>query len=235
LDTISSLIIEGNFLIDKNGIKLIAMDPASVAMVTFHLLPSAFIDFSVDKQTTVTLSIDKLVNVLRRANVNDQVTLQLDEEANKMKILMKGKTNRNFSIPIIEGTKEEQKVPELKFNAKVELEAEVLKNAVKDAAMISDCLIFEADKDKLLLYSKGDYGDTQTEVTKESQSLISINVSEKSKAKYSIEYLDKMMKASKLADVVTIQFSSDYPIKMDFKSLDKLQLSFILAPRVDTE
>lgn len=229
------MIIEGNFIIDKDGIRLIAMDPASVAMVIFHLLPSNFIEYNTDKQTIITLSIDKLVNVLRRANVNDKVTLQLDEEENKLKILMKGKTSRHFSIPIIAGTKEEQKIPDLKFNSKIELDASILKNAVKDAAMISDCLVFEASKEGLKMYTKSDYGETETDVAKDSEGLISLNVNEKSKAKYSIEYLDKMIKATKFTDVLTIQFSTDYPIRMDFNVLDKLQLSFILAPRVDTE
>ena len=44
-----------------------------------------------------------------------------------------------------------------------------------------------------------------------------------------------MIKASKLADKVTIQFSKDYPLKIDYKVLDKLGLTFILAPRVSND
>jgi DNA polymerase III sliding clamp (beta) subunit (PCNA family) len=55
------------------------------------------------------------------------------------------------------------------------------------------------------------------------------------KSKYGIDYLDRMMKSDKVADTLTMHFGADYPIRMEFKKLDKLQLSFILAPRVETE
>ena len=54
-------------------------------------------------------------------------------------------------------------------------------------------------------------------------------------AKYSVEYLKKMIQGSKLADKVKIQFNKDYPLKLDYHTIDKVMLSFILAPRVESE
>ena len=64
---------------------------------------------------------------------------------------------------------------------------------------------------------------------------IKIEASEKVKAKYSIEYLKKMIGAGKLSENVELKFNKDYPLKIDFKAVDKLLLSFILAPRVENE
>ena len=55
------------------------------------------------------------------------------------------------------------------------------------------------------------------------------------KSKYSIEYLKKIIKGSKLADTVTLQFNKDYPLRLDYLVKDKLSLSIILAPRVSNE
>ena len=44
-----------------------------------------------------------------------------------------------------------------------------------------------------------------------------------------------MIGASKLSENVEIRFNKDYPLKIDFKAVDKLLLSFILAPRVENE
>jgi len=57
----------------------------------------------------------------------------------------------------------------------------------------------------------------------------------KIKSKYSIEYLKKMVIGGKLADKVSISFNNDYPLRLDFKAVDKMMLSFILAPRVENE
>ena len=44
-----------------------------------------------------------------------------------------------------------------------------------------------------------------------------------------------MITAGKLADNVTLFFNQDYPIKIEYKVIDKLLLSFILAPRVEND
>ena len=55
------------------------------------------------------------------------------------------------------------------------------------------------------------------------------------KSKYSVEYLKKIIKGSKLAENVVIQFDKDYPLKIDYIVKDKLSLSTILAPRVSND
>ncbi|MDP3734180.1 MAG: hypothetical protein Q8R37_03040, partial [Nanoarchaeota archaeon] len=57
----------------------------------------------------------------------------------------------------------------------------------------------------------------------------------KYKAKYSLEYLKKMVAGEKLSDTVSLRFNTDYPLKLEYKITDKLLLSFILAPRVDND
>ena len=64
---------------------------------------------------------------------------------------------------------------------------------------------------------------------------ITTDVQEKIKAKYSIEYLKKMIAGGKLAPNVKVMFNKDYPLKLEYKSVDKVMLSFILAPRVEND
>ena len=44
-----------------------------------------------------------------------------------------------------------------------------------------------------------------------------------------------MIAGAKLTDKVSLQFNNDYPLKIEYKQVDKLMLSFILAPRVDND
>jgi len=32
-----------------------------------------------------------------------------------------------------------------------------------------------------------------------------------------------------------VQFAKDYPLKLDFRSLNKLQMAFVLAPRIENK
>jgi proliferating cell nuclear antigen len=233
LDSIASLITEGTFKIGNDGIRLTAMDPASVAMVDFKILPSAFLDFSSQEEHIITLNIGNFVEVLRRARANDQVSFELAE--NKLRITMKGDFKRNFSIPLIDTPPGSQKIPELSFKGRIILSNSALREGIRDAAMVSDCVILEAEPTSFRIRSLGDTSETRMELTKDSMSLNELEVSSQIAAKYSIDYFDKMLKGSKVADTVKLQFSSDYPLRMDCTAVDKLQLSFILAPRVDTD
>ena len=232
-DSVSSLITEATFRLSNEGIELTAMDAASVAMVILKILPSAFIEYECDKEEQMTINIGNFVNVLKRAKANDKITLELGES--KLKIKMIGDFKRNFSIPLIDITQTQNKAPELSFKCKVELVSNALKDGIKDASMVSDCVIFEAKPDSFTIKSFGDLSETALELTKDSPSLISIECNEEIKAKYSIDYLEKMMKALKSNEKVTLKFSSDYPVRIDYASVDRFQLSYILAPRVDTE
>jgi DNA polymerase III sliding clamp (beta) subunit (PCNA family) len=55
------------------------------------------------------------------------------------------------------------------------------------------------------------------------------------RSKYSIEYLKRMVPAGKLSTKVEISFSRDYPLRLDYKVVDKMDLVFILAPRVEND
>jgi proliferating cell nuclear antigen len=233
LATVSSIVTEGTFSLDENGINLVAMDPASVAMISFNLLSSIFDEYKLDKPTKMTLNIDYFVQILKRATATDKVSFKLSE--NKLNITMEGTSKRSFSIPLIDEVAKEQKVPELSFKAEVQIEAGVIKDAVHDSAMVSDAVSMLAKENSFSMFAKADSSDARMDLTKDSPSLISIKCEGECKAKYSIDYLDKMIKAAKVADALVIKFATDYPLRMDYKALDKLQLTFILAPRVETE
>lgn len=233
LDAISSLITEGTFKITTNGLSLVAMDPASVAMVIFNILPSAFLEYECSEESEMTINLPNFVSVLKRARANDKLKLELTES--KLKINMEGDFKRSFAIPLIDTPHGSQKAPELSFKSKIELFANVLKDGIKDASMVSDCVVFEASPESFVIKSFGDLSETRLELTKDSPSLLSIESQETSKAKYSIDYLEKMLKGVKPTDKLLLNFSTDYPIKIDCNKIDKYQLSFILAPRVDTE
>ena len=48
IGVISDFITEATFSIKKEGIKMIAMDPANISMVILNILPSAFIEYRVE-------------------------------------------------------------------------------------------------------------------------------------------------------------------------------------------
>jgi len=233
ISIISDLVNEGRFKVTSNSIELVAMDPANVAMVIFKLLSSAFTEYDVKKDVELSINLSNLKQVLRRAGPNDMLSLELDED--RLKVQLKGHSTRTFSLPIIDIEEKEQKVPELKFNATIQTPASILNSAIEDVDIVADAVSFMAEPKKFIISAEGDLSRANIEIKESDNVKIKVDGSEKIKSKYSIEYLKKMIGASKLADEVTICFSKDYPLKLEYKTVDKLAISFILAPRVENE
>lgn len=225
---ISELVNEATFKIDKDKIELIAMDPANVSMVIFKLLSSAFSEYDVKEPLEISLNLDNLKQVLRRANPNDIITLELQD--NKLKIELKSDTKRTFNLSLLNLEEKQQRVPDLKFPLKIEISTVLFDQAIEDMGIISDSVTFYVDPEKFSIESLGNLTTAKVDLVKNDKILIDTN--ETVKARYSVEYLKKIIKGSKIADKVTLQFNKEYPLKASYKVTDKMLLEFILAPRV---
>ena len=147
----------------------------------------------------------------------------------KFKIEQKNQTKK--------GSKKDQKIPELGFSVSIETASEVLNGAIEDVDVVGDSVSFIVDKGTFTVSSEGDLSNANIVVKEGDETKITTKADSTVKSKYSIEYLKKMVGASKLAEngKTLIQFNNDYPLKLEYKTLNKVQLSFILAPRVEND
>ncbi|MBT5740455.1 proliferating cell nuclear antigen (pcna) [Candidatus Woesearchaeota archaeon] len=230
---ISELVSEVKLKATSDGLEVVAMDPANVAMVIFKLLSSAFTQYEIQGSEEVAINLNSVKQILRRAKADDMLTLETTED-NKFKIELKSNTTRSFSLPTLELEDKEQRVPELTFPISVNMKSSLLADSVEDVSVVAESVTFLGEKEQLSIKAEGDLSKAFIEIKPNDE--ISINANEeKCKAKYSLEYLKKMIAGGKLTDTVSLQFNTDYPLKLEYKVTDRLLLSFILAPRVDND
>jgi len=131
--------------------------------------------------------------------------------------------------------KHETKTPKLEFPANLQIRSMILEDGISDAELISDAVTFEADPDKFTMRTEGDSRRTELNLEKGNDSLVKLDTKDHVKSTFPLDYLRKMSKAAKLSDNVSIQIGNDYPMRMDFTVVDKVQLGFVLAPRIENE
>ena len=218
---------------DQDKIEVIAMDPANVAMVIFRLLSSACIEYQVEQPETLGINLESFRQILKRAKPADTITLAVEE--NKLRIELSGESTRVFHISLLNLEKQQHKIPELKFPATIEAPSAVLNDAIEDMDIVADAVLFTAEPGRFTIEAAGSTSKAKIELPKSDDLKIQMAKEGKLKSKYSIEYLKKMMKAAKLVPTSSISFSQDYPLKLQYKLVDKLDLEFILAPRVQND
>ena len=233
LSCVAELISEGIFKAEKDGISLKVADPTMVTLIDFKFLATEFQKYDLKGTVEIPLNIENLLSFLKRARSDDKVTFELDAESNKFKITLEGNSTRNFTLPLIEIDNANTPSMNLNFGAKVDRKASVIEDGIGDADIITDTIILSAEKDKFIISAAGDTSKTELILSKDSDDLIKLDIEEPVKSKFSLDYLKKIIKASKITDSVSLGIGNDYPLEIIFRKLDKVQISYILAPRVE--
>jgi len=235
MKTISDLISEGIFQFNEDGIELIAADPAMVALVDFTIDEEVFENYDIDEETKVGLNLENLYSILRRANANDTIVFEVGEDDSKFYIRMEGRSTRNFSLPILNLSEDD--IPDtrnLDFTVTAELETSVIEDAIGDAMVVGDSVRISADEEGIDIEAEGDQSNVDFHIDSDAEGFLELDGGE-ADSMFSLDYLDNMIGAKKLADTVTLKMGEDFPMKMEFEVPDKANLSFVLAPRIEEE
>lgn len=228
INIISELVLEVRIKVNEQGMSILAIDPANVAMISFKLPTSSFSVLEVEKEEILGVSLDSLKAVLRRVKSGGVLTITKEENEIKLEII--DKIKREFNLALIDIESEEKQLPNLEFASKIEMPSLDFSEAIEDCSVVADSCTFVSEPDKFIIKAKGSLNSFKSEFSSDELQI----VAEEAHSKYSLEYLQKMVKATKLTDKMKINFSNDYPLKLDFVT-PFLELSFILAPRVETE
>jgi len=231
IDVTSPLVNEVKLNVTSKGISLRAVDPAHVAMVDLEIKNKAFEEY---KASDVELGIDmdKLGAIMRLASTGDIVSLEFDEDTNRL-IVRIGNLVRKMGLIDTAGMPD-PKMPNLNLPAKVKLKASELTQGVRASETVSDHLALTVNKDNFELYAEGDTDTVNLKLPKDL--LVELNTTGKCKSLFSIDYFSNMIKPVRGEDPITIMIGNDNPIKVEFNIADnKGHVTYLLAPRIESE
>ncbi len=229
---IAEIIDEGIFKVNQNGLSLLCPDRTMVAVVDLKIPSSAFDEFQAEGEDEIGINMASLVDVIKRIKSTDNVIIQSGKD-NRVSINLEGKGKRKFKLSLLEVKTENPPIDQLKFTGKVELRSDVLEDSIADAEIISDSLVIQASPNVFRITTKGDTSSTELELRKGEEGLINIEAADDLRSRYPIEYLKKMIKAAKISENATLEFGTDYPMRLGFADVDRISLRFVLAPRVE--
>ncbi len=226
IDILSELVIEVRIKVNEFGMSIVAIDPANVAMVGFKLPRSSFSDF-VTGDEVLGIDVDSLKQILKRCGSGS--SLILEKKENLLHLQIQDRIKRNFTLSLIDIDSEDKEMPNLEFSSKVELNSIDFIASIEDCSVVSDACAFVIEEGKFIIEAKG-LNSARSEFSGDEAKIIAENC----KSRYSLEYLKKFIKGAKLCEKTNLQFADDHPLKIIFKD-ENMELSFILAPRVETE
>jgi proliferating cell nuclear antigen len=236
LAAISTLIEEADFNATPDGIKLRSMDPSHVAMVDFEWQKTAFEEYTCQEPTKIRVNIASMLKLLKRVGSDEILEMLYDEKTRKLNLTLKGKMMRKFTMPTLDPAQEEVPTPKITFNSKVKLTTSIFRDIIDDVQAVSDNVRLETTPEKLIAAATTELSSAVIELEKSSEMLIELDVKEPSKATFNLNYLSEITKAgASAAEIVTVEFSSNMPIRLEFDIPQQGRLSYYLAPRIEAE
>jgi proliferating cell nuclear antigen len=230
IELISELVTEVRIKINEFGMSISAMDPANVAMVGFKIPRSAFLEFETDEETLGVNLID-LKRILKRCGTGGSIIIKKNENVLEIDIL--DRIKRSFKLALVEVDAEDinfdEKVAKMEFVSKIKINSVDLVDSIDDGLVVSDACSLAVEQGKFVMEARG-MNSTRAEFSGDEVEI----TGEDCHSKYSLEYLQKFSKGVKICDRVELSLSTDHPLKLDIKA-DSVELSFVLAPRVETE
>lgn len=218
--------------VDDSGIQVIGMDPSHVAMVDAKILPGLFDKFE-PSEKPITINLMEFNKFLDRLGKEDNPKIQYNAEKAQLMILAKkiGFTRR-FTLSTLEPLEDEVPKPKIFFKSSGRIITQIVDRAIKDADLVSEHVKFILDKNVMKIMATGDLGSASNEFEKGSDELLELKSEEEATATFTLSYLKDMFGALKnLTDVVTIELSTDMPMKIEATaSVPNIEVTLYLAP-----
>lgn len=225
---ISELVTEVKLKITKEGLSVTAIDPANVAMIYFKIPADLFSQFELQNDEILGINLENLKAVLRRCQMGSSLTLS--KQDNTLQMGIQDKIRRDFTLSLIDLDIEEKDLPVWEFKSVIKMSSDSFVEVIEDCAIVSDACTFVAEPNKFTVEAKGPLNSARAQFSSDEVEIHS----DFSAARFSLEYLSKFIKGAKISSNVSINFSDNHPMRVNFPT-GNVMLSFILAPRIEQE
>ncbi len=229
IDSLSKIVDEIVFHITDDGVRAVAIDPAQIAMIKVYLPSDAFTEYSVENEVDLGVNVGNLLKILKRGKKGDR--LEVDVEADRVTWSILGGVVKKYRVPNLEIPEPEIPEASLEFDVKAVIISDTFKNALKDAEAVGDTFEIDASSEDVLVIRGIGAAIAETRLDRETSALVEYEVKKPSKSRYSIDYVERVISLSRVADTVSIEFSSDMPLKLEFALPPSGSVLYLLAPK----
>lgn len=243
VDGLKELINNINLEANSEGLNLQAMDSAHVCLVWLKLNESGFAEYRCDKTTNLGLSLQDLSKVLKLAGNDDEMSLTSDINSSSLTIkFVNKKTERSseFQLNLINLEVDSLGIPSCEYPSSITMNSSEFFKTCKEISTLSETLnINITDKNMATFNYEGKLGNgktiLKTNKDEKGENTVLIKCNESVNKRYGLSYINNFSKASSLSNLVEVNFSENFPMKIHL-DIDELGfIEFYLAPKLDDD
>lgn len=225
----SNLIDEGTVTFGNLGMKILMMDASQIALVDGFIPTKSFAEYKIEKEENVGINFVELKKITQRIKNDTSMEIHI---TTKLTITLTGKTTRTFTLGLLE-PQTIPRSPKIDFDSEIKMSAEIIQDPLKDIdAVGSNKATISIKKNSTNISSDNETSNVAIEISDEQ--LMKKETKEDSTTTFSLDYLKNIINSADPKSIITIHLKSDAPMKVSFFIKDEAEMSYFLAPRIES-
>jgi proliferating cell nuclear antigen len=225
VEAVSFFVPQGNFRFSEKGIFFKATDPSQIILVDYFVDKKLFDEYSIEPNF-IGVDLVAFNRIMQRATSRDKMVLGISDS--ELKIRLESDLKRSFKLPLVDVSEDDVKVPDIKYDAKVEISGFNLKELLKDASLFGSAVVLKASNGKFVVEARSPQGAMESEAVGKA---IKVSSKESVTVKFSLNFFQNIVKEADNEKPVIIELKNDAPMRVSF-SIGESRIVFYLASMI---
>jgi len=237
IEALKEILTDTNLTIDKNGIKLIAMDSSHTVLIHMKLDASKFEFFKCNEPIKIGVNMLNLFKLIKTMNNTDTLSFFIKENnKNKLGIVINNqdkKTQTIYELNLLDIPEEDIQIPPIEFETELTLPSSDFQKLIRDMINIGDNMEIKSVGNSLMLTCNGDFANQITTLGETQEGLQFRNTTNENypiQGIFSLKYLILFTKCTNLCNQIQLYIKNDYPLIIQYTVASLGTIRLCLAP-----
>jgi proliferating cell nuclear antigen len=237
-DVLKETLNDVNFIFDDEGMRLMAMDGAHVALVHLKLHGDRFETYKCEEKMQVGLNMNNLFKLTKTITNMDIITFFIKRDNRNefgVKIENSDKnTNTTFYLKMLDIDEDELRIPNVQLDSVITMQSNDFQRMCRDMMNIADIIEITSHENKLKLSCNGDFASQETIIGEANHGMKNESSStEPVSGRYSLKYINLFTKSTNLSNMLEIYLKPSFPLMLKYNVANLGDIMFCLAPTVN--
>ena len=239
IEALKEILTEGNFIFDKTGIKLMALDSTHTILIHMKLDAENFEFFECHETIYVGVNMLNLFKLIKTMNNSEKLTLYIDkEDKNKLGIIIfnpEKNTKTKYKLNLLDIQNDQVEIPPAEFDIELSLPSGDFQKIIRDMVNIGENVEIKSISDQLVLSCEGGFASQETILGATDNGLQFNQMADEKhpiQGIFSLKYLTLFTKCTNLCNQINLYIKNDYPLIIRYAVAQLGTIKLCLAPNV---
>ena len=236
IESLKEVLTDINLYFDSNGIKIMTMDNARVALVYVRLLKEKFEEYYCANKQMCGINMIYFFKLLKTVGNQDVLTIFIKKNnLNELGIRIENKEKNTVMesyLKMLDISEEKLDIPDIVYDSVISMPSVDLQKYCRDLSIISNQVTISNTDTKFILESVGDFATQKIIIGEAQNGLIFSKKNQNVSEVFDLKYLNSFTKSTNLCSTVEIFLKINYPLVIEYSVANLGKLQFCLAPKV---